>query len=89
MSFIYGGCRGNENRFKTLKDCEKQCDRGMEISTDNVTFITYRYMHETVETTLFFGRGERILRGRAELKERTASYLQVFYFHFWAPKIEN
>jgi hypothetical protein len=46
-------------------------------------------MHETVETTLFFGRGERILRGRAELKERTASYLQVFYFHFWAPKIEN
>lgn len=23
--FIYGGCLGNENRFSTLRDCEKSC----------------------------------------------------------------
>ena len=23
--FIYGGCRGNENNFKDMEECEKQC----------------------------------------------------------------
>ena len=23
--FIFGGCRGNENNFKTHKECEKRC----------------------------------------------------------------
>ncbi|CAB3989200.1 serine ase inhibitor [Paramuricea clavata] len=27
IQFIYGGCGGNANRFNTLEDCEKQCDR--------------------------------------------------------------
>ena len=24
--FVYGGCLGNENRFKTLQDCQKSCE---------------------------------------------------------------
>ncbi|ESP03043.1 hypothetical protein LOTGIDRAFT_110832, partial [Lottia gigantea] len=24
-SFFYGGCRGNENRFRTKEDCEDIC----------------------------------------------------------------
>ena len=23
--FIYGGCKGNENNFKDMEECEKQC----------------------------------------------------------------
>ena len=23
--FMYGGCRGNENNFKDMEECEKQC----------------------------------------------------------------
>ncbi|KAH8413130.1 hypothetical protein KR009_008194, partial [Drosophila setifemur] len=25
VKFIYGGCKGNDNRFLTQKDCEVQC----------------------------------------------------------------
>lgn len=25
QKFIYGGCMGNDNRFKTLKECETVC----------------------------------------------------------------
>ena len=24
--FMYGGCRGNENNFKDMEECEKQCE---------------------------------------------------------------
>ncbi|XP_035221981.1 tissue factor pathway inhibitor-like [Stegodyphus dumicola] len=26
--FVYGGCRGNENNFKTLRECERTCGAG-------------------------------------------------------------
>lgn len=25
MKFKYGGCDGNENKFKTFQDCEREC----------------------------------------------------------------
>ena len=25
VEFIYGGCKGNSNNFKTLEECEKTC----------------------------------------------------------------
>ena len=32
VSFIYGGCGGNENRFTTLDECEERCGRGEDRS---------------------------------------------------------
>ena len=29
--FIYGGCRGNKNNFKSKKECEKQCKKDRSI----------------------------------------------------------
>ncbi|EGW09609.1 Calcitonin gene-related peptide type 1 receptor [Cricetulus griseus] len=31
--FIYGGCRGNENRFETLEECKETCIRGYKKKT--------------------------------------------------------
>ena len=25
LSFVYGGCRGNENRFPTVEECQQTC----------------------------------------------------------------
>lgn len=25
--FIYGGCRGNENNFETIQECQRRCQR--------------------------------------------------------------
>ena len=27
--FVYGGCRGNDNRFNTKEECEGVCKKGM------------------------------------------------------------
>ena len=27
-SFVYGGCKGNENNFETKEECEDQCPGG-------------------------------------------------------------
>jgi len=32
--FIYGGCKGNENRFATVKECEKKCKAEIPSSDD-------------------------------------------------------
>ncbi|XP_052696306.1 eppin-like [Crassostrea angulata] len=32
--FIYGGCRGNENNFETIQECERQC-KPSDIPDDN------------------------------------------------------
>ncbi|CAK9304590.1 unnamed protein product [Gordionus sp. m RMFG-2023] len=29
MRFIYGGCQGNANNFKTLMDCRRRCHRSI------------------------------------------------------------
>ena len=28
--FVYGGCRGNDNRFNTKEECEGLCKKGMD-----------------------------------------------------------
>ncbi|PRD18199.1 UNVERIFIED_CONTAM: U-actitoxin-Avd3j [Trichonephila clavipes] len=30
--FIYGGCKGNNNNFQTLEDCEVTCERRKNVS---------------------------------------------------------
>lgn len=29
-SFVYGGCGGNNNKFKTIRDCLRRCDANSE-----------------------------------------------------------
>jgi len=29
-SFVYGGCEGNNNKFKTIRDCLRRCDANSE-----------------------------------------------------------
>ncbi|KAF5400025.1 Serine peptidase inhibitor Kunitz type 3 [Paragonimus heterotremus] len=29
VKFVYGGCRGNGNRFDSKEECEDQCARGL------------------------------------------------------------
>ncbi|KAF8568787.1 hypothetical protein P879_05434 [Paragonimus westermani] len=30
VEFVYGGCRGNGNRFDSREECEDQCARGID-----------------------------------------------------------
>ena len=44
LRFIYGGCGGNGNRFETVEDCEKQCDRG-KILQNYFYFVTVNFVN--------------------------------------------
>ena len=37
VGFIYGGCRGNSNNFKTAEECSRQCTDKISLRTTVVT----------------------------------------------------
>lgn len=33
--FIYGGCEGNKNNFKTVEECRQKCGSGSSVESDS------------------------------------------------------
>ena len=45
VQFQYGGCKGNQNRFMTLEDCQNVCNYKKQIFEVTATKDNYRVIH--------------------------------------------
>ncbi|KAK6733333.1 hypothetical protein RB195_017218 [Necator americanus] len=53
VEFIYGGCRGNENNFRSRRECNLKCLwKGVPIATNSATVPTESSTPMTVPGTL-------------------------------------
>jgi hypothetical protein len=46
LPFVYGGCRGNNNRFLTLEECSEMCAQATGTIDEGTYFIVTRSFTE-------------------------------------------
>ncbi|VDO03677.1 unnamed protein product [Rodentolepis nana] len=74
--FIYGGCRGNKNNFKTLEECEtlhKDCMDPIETGRGRAYFQRYGYDQSTQKCRQFIWGGCDANRNNFETLEECQS----------------
>ena len=56
-SFVYGGCKGNENNFETKEECERQCPGGWSgiiwNSFNSNIYLIYFWSENCTEAVIF------------------------------------
>ena len=88
--FIYGGCRGNNNNFTTLRHCRSRCKQSRGIITKTRKFLPYNgyKVSKVNKARLYYTRRKRyrliMKQRRTKLKRR----LLPFFGHFGKTRIK-